>query len=347
MANNDGQILIKKRIRRHVDDEVHGTWKIAYADFVTALMAFFALMWLISLTNTQNPELQSEYFNPYIAEESETSRPQGGVISLFDGGMMGGSDVERRAPENAANPSNNDDVIDKNNIEGLVSRNDLEEWRDEIERLERENEKLNSVRESLYRIMEEMGIHRDIQDSVVIDRIPEGLRIQVVDKEGFSMFSRGSIKVTERGKDLMDALAIILKRIPNEIAISGHTDSTPFRGDGSYSNWELSSDRAHTARKELSLRGIGDDRINRVEGFSDKRPYVKEDHYADQNRRVSLLLLNDMPAVNNPASETQNATSVEQNTTQDNDNVGQDAATEDNQNQDSDWGDIINKWSGN
>lgn len=270
-----------RRIKRHVEEETGGVWKIAYADFVTALMAFFVLMWLVSITGSHDKEFHAEFFNPYIAEESETSLPQGGVISIFDGGMMGGSSIERRAPE--------DEVVGE---EADITRlgNDLEKWRDEIERLKEEAKKLRDVKEDLYRIMESIGELKEMRDSVVVDRVPDGLRIQVIDREGFSMFDIGSSTFTERGRILIEAIGTILHEVPNRLVISGHTDSVPYRGGG-YGNWELSSDRANAARRALLKVGVEAGRIERVEGLADTRHYIKEEPRDPRNRRISILLL--------------------------------------------------------
>lgn len=283
-------LMVNRKIKRHVEEESHGVWKIAYADFVTALMAFFVLMWLLSATAIYG----QQHFNPYSLEEGVTKQAQGGVIAIFDGGMMGGSSTERLEPEDAGDAEVAELQDGPAKVEPQTSLHPhaalLGQGGEAVARFEAESREFLLVRERLRSILEQVEPLRALADNVSVEEVPEGLRIQIVDQNGFSMFASGSDELTGRARILLTAIGTVLEELPNRIAISGHTDSVPYRGSG-YGNWELSTDRANAARRLLTIMALGADRIERVEGYSDTRPFIEDDPQDPRNRRISLLVL--------------------------------------------------------
>mgnify|MGYP001347443056 CR=1 FL=1 len=283
-------LMVNRKIKRHVEEESHGVWKIAYADFVTALMAFFVLMWLLSATAM----FDRQHFNPYSLEEGATKRAQGGVIAIFDGGMMGGSSTERLEPEDAGDAEVGElqdgpaKVVPQT---ALLPHAALPgEGAEAIARFQAESREFVLVRERLRSILEQVEPLRGLADNVSVEEVPEGLRIQIVDQNGFSMFASGSDELTGRARVLLTAIGTVLEDLPNPIAISGHTDSVPYRGSG-YGNWELSADRANAARRLLTEVALDRRQIERVEGYADTRPFIEDDPRDPRNRRISLLIL--------------------------------------------------------
>lgn len=287
-------IQINRKIKRHAEEETHGTWKIAYADFVTAMMAFFVLMWLLSVTSVNEKTYEDQYFNPYAAEKSETSTPQGGVVAIFDGGMMGGSSLEKPLPEDQAGKVDpQDEVVDNPQERRRLTPkiDDIAVWRDQIQRFELETRELRETREEILGVLESIDRLQDLVDNVIVEEVPEGLRIQIIDRDGFSMFDSGSFDMTRRAQMLLTAIGMVLNELPNKIAISGHTDSVPYSGRDDYGNWELSTDRANAARRLLVSQDMTPSQITRVEGFAETQPLIDNNPNDPRNRRISLLVL--------------------------------------------------------
>lgn len=275
--------LVHRKIKRHTEEESHGVWKIAYADFATAMMAFFLLMWLVNITDDEQKKTISELYNPYIKEDPETPHVDRGVMSIFDGGMMGGTSLDERDPESSR-------AVLEADLGGIHA-DDLERWREDLEIFEEETEALRRIRERIYRILESVPELKSLSENIRIEEAPDGLRIQILDRDGFSMFSLGSSRITPRAHVLLTAIGTILADTPNHIAVSGHTDGVPYKGQARYSNWELSADRANAARRELVEAGVGAGSIDRVEGLADTRHLIEEDPRDPRNRRISILLL--------------------------------------------------------
>jgi len=285
-------MLVRRKRRRHHDDEgAHGGWKVAYADFVTALMTFFLLMWLVKATDDEQRKAISEYFNPYQREAEATKQTQGGVISIFDGGKMGGDDVQARDQENAQARGAVDDAPPPPVAEAARERPDPEAHRQWAKDREEEERRLAEVREGIGRMIEKMPELRGLSENLLIEETPEGLRIQIVDKDEFSMFQVGSSNVTPRARLLLQGIGRVAAGVPNRVSVSGHTDGLRYAGRSTYSNWELSADRANAARRVLAESGVEVGKFARVEGRADTDHLVKDNPNDQRNRRISILLL--------------------------------------------------------
>lgn len=249
----DKNIIIKKVKKVQGEGHHGGSWKVAYADFVTAMMAFFLLMWLITMVSPEKRARIAAYFKHF---------------SLFEQG--GSSFME--SPPGIMKESAGDAMKVPHELYGkgsdLMSKEDLKEkLKKEIE------EKLATVK-----------------DQIMVDIFEGGVRIQVVDKEGNSMFERGSANLSPHAKRILSVIAENIKDLNNRVAIEGHTDAISYASN-KYTNWELSTDRASSARKELEDNGLSPDRIARVAGYAATEPLVKDNPNDPRNRRISIILL--------------------------------------------------------
>jgi len=290
MASNEQPIIIKK-VKMVVHGHHGGAWKIAYADFVTAMMAFFLLMWLISMTTPEQKQGLADYFAP-----SNVSRSTSGA-----GGIMGGTAFDETG---ARMPGTKPQVV--MTISTPAQPKSPETAKKEAERTAEMNELMKqmsardhrnfqSAAESIRQSMRDNPDLAELSKNVIIDETPEGLRIQIVDQDGRSMFPPGNVEPYERTRHLIEKVAKILVRLPNRISISGHTDANPVTGRPGYSNWELTSDRANATRRIFENAGLANDRICQVVGKADSEPLFPEDPYMASNRRLSVVLLREAP----------------------------------------------------
>ena len=290
MASNEQPIIIKK-IKKAGHAHHGGAWKIAYADFVTAMMAFFLLMWLISMTTPEQKQGLADYFAP-----SNVSRSTSGA-----GGIMGGTAFDE---EGARMPGTKPQVVMTISTPAQPRSPEVEEK--EAKRAAEMNELMHqksardennfqNAAESIRQSMRENPALAELSLNVIVDETPEGLRIQIVDQDGRSMFPSGNAEPYERTRKLLDEVAKILVRLPNRVSISGHTDANPLAGRPGYSNWELTADRANAVRRILEKGGLSDDRVYQVVGKADSEPLFPEDPYMAANRRLSVVLLREAP----------------------------------------------------
>lgn len=286
-----GTIVIKK-IKKSHGGHHGGAWKVAYADFVTAMMAFFLLLWLLNAVSQEQLEGISDYFAPIT-----TTKSTGGGQGILQGRTVDADGVynskDRRAgllDQNTASNSGNSDVAavkgDAEPVEGPLSDEKLAELLKE-----RDERQFKEVAGELRKaIVADLDL-RPLANSLLIDNTPEGLRIQIIDQAGLPMFPRGSPEMFAHTRRLLEQVAKVIKTLPQDIAITGHTDATRYANDSTYTNWELSTDRANAARRMLAQFGVGEDRIARVVGMAATDPLKAEDPDDPGNRRLSLVLL--------------------------------------------------------
>jgi len=291
---SDQPIVIKKVKKGGGDGHHGGAWKVAYADFVTAMMAFFLLMWLINTTDIEQKRGIANYFAPASVSESES-----GSGSIFGGSSLGedgsqgsgsASIIERLAPrqtasgedEDAQGGSENEDALSQSSLERALARREAAEFA--------------SAEQSLRQALQDMPELAELSRHLIIDNTPEGLRIQLVDQEGRSMFEPGSVQPNERAMVLLRAVTDVVTRLPNRISISGHTDASPAPVSGP-SNWELSAARANAARAVMQQSGLSEDRIAEVRGKAGAEPLFPDDPYLPGNRRLSVVLMREAPVL--------------------------------------------------
>jgi len=370
------QPIIIKRIKKGHASHHGGAWKVAYADFVTAMMAFFLLLWLLNAVTEEQLQGVADYFAPTSVSQSSSGA----------GGMLGGKVVgEGSMSSNASTPSftlslppptigQGGDALsdpkeggagegqgispDENagmgqnpglgeaqsgagtsktkgqangqqtgsgangqgsgsgangqqagsgaGKSGMAKSGDAkmgEGGQGQAEAVseqqilkanaEREQQQFDRAKQALNQAVNSIPELKKLADSLMVDNTPEGLRIQIVDQEGLAMFPKGSPDMYGHTRALVDLVARVVKMLPEKVAISGHTDSTPFSGQSNYGNWELSADRALATRRALLNSGVPADRVDRVVGRSDTEPLVNNDPANPRNRRITVVLLRD------------------------------------------------------
>src|SRR5215475_4314460 len=297
MARHVVQPIIRKKKKRGGDDGHHGgAWKIAYADFVTAMMAFFLLMWLINVTSPEQKTGIAEYFNPITV--SQTTAGSGGVLdgaSISPPGPLTSPTSEMRmqaslqlAPRSEAQ-SKTDVSSDKTNTN--VNNNDL----DKLVK-EREQKQFKEVEEKLRKSIEAFPDLKALMDNLIIDQTQEGLRIQLVDRDDRPMFALGSAEPFDYTQKLLTLVTQAIADLPNKVSIKGHTDALPYASGKKYDNWDLSSERALASRRVMREAGLTEDRVEGVVGRADRDPLFPEDPKDPRNRRISIVLLHDTAA---------------------------------------------------
>ncbi len=295
MANGEATIVIKKVVKGGGGHH-GGAWKVAYADFVTAMMAFFLLLWLLNVTTDEQRHGVADYFAPSAASKSTSGSGgiMGGMSMSTEGARVGQSSppsvVMEMVPPRQRKPAEEDE----DQKEGEAGSEEAKQLEDEElmrQMAEREQEVFEEAEEALRQAMDDSPGLSDMAKNLIIDNTPEGLRIQLVDQENASMFPSGGSTMQENLKKILEKVADIIHRMPNQIAITGHTDSVPFRGRNDYSNWELSAERANASRRTLVGFGVPVSRIALVSGKADTEPLVPEDPTLPTNRRISIVLL--------------------------------------------------------
>lgn len=294
MSSNSPVVI--KKVKKVIGGGHHGgAWKVAYADFVTAMMAFFLLMWLINTTSPEQKRGIADYFAP-----ASVSRSQQGSDGLLAGTAMQedgarASGANRAAPDAVPSDSRSRQRGESSESQpGRVSASDDALARAMARRSE--GAEFESAEASLRQAMQDMPDLAELSKHLIVDQTPEGLRIQLVDQEGRAMFSDTSADPLPRTIRLLEAIAGVVEELPNRISISGHTDLTQPNRPG-YSNWELSADRANAARRILEERGVDSDRIFEVTGKSSSEPLFPDDPEMPANRRISIMLLREAPVM--------------------------------------------------
>lgn len=280
MAGADKKIqpIIVKKIKKGGHGHHGGAWKIAYADFVTAMMAFFLLMWLLGSTAKGDLNGISDVFNTPLKVAMMGGSGAGDSSSVIKGG---GQDLTRSAGNVKRGDVRPDDTT--KNPHAMANDN---------KRLE--GERLKSLKQKVELRLDNSPKLKELKDQIRIDMIPEGLRIQIVDDQKRPMFDTASAVVQEYMRDLLRSIGEVLNEVQNPVSLSGHTDSRPFSTrQRSYSNWELSAERANASRRELIVGGLDESKVIRVVGMASALPLDKKDPRASINRRIAIVVLTD------------------------------------------------------
>jgi chemotaxis protein MotB len=306
--NNSGQapvIIIRKKKGGGHAGHHGGAWKVAYADFVTAMMSFFLLLWLLNVTTDVERKGIADYFAPASISKSESGA----------GGVMGGQTIATSGAQmSVASPPSNQDVTiptvgkgdegdeetkgqsqnSAENPNNKTNPNNVPATKEEAAvavAMKSEEENFKQAESILKQAIASNPDLKQFANQIVIDRTPEGLRIQIIDRDRFSMFPSASAIPFERARDLIKLVGRVVAQLPNNLSITGHTDSTPFLVGAGRDNWTLSTERANVSRQYLVEAGVAENRIARVSGLSDRDPFVPEDAKDPRNRRISIVLL--------------------------------------------------------
>ncbi|MCZ4303671.1 flagellar motor protein MotB [Zoogloeaceae bacterium G21618-S1] len=287
MSDDTQQPIVVKKIKKGGGGAHGGAWKIAYADFVTAMMAFFLLMWLLGSTADGDKEGIAEFFQNPLKVGMSGGSGSGDSSSIL---MGGGEDLTRSLGQ-----------VKRGDVEGNKTVN-LDAARDpsveakghDAAQFEKEERAaLVDLKGQIEALIEATSALREMKDQLVMDITEEGLRIQIVDEQNRPMFTGGSDTLQPYTKGLLHAIGKALNQVQNRISLSGHTDASQYAGGSrGFSNWELSANRANASRRELVVGGLEDDKVIRVVGLADTIPFKADDPYDPTNRRISIIVLN-------------------------------------------------------
>ncbi len=299
------QIIIVKRRKKGGNGHHGGAWKVAYADFVTAMMAFFLVMWLVSSISKDQRAALFDYFKNPSMEPGKTvhaapgqAGPGGASTSVIN--LGGGMDSPRVTvvktpdpnskpmpspltqpqpipPPQAANPSQPVPPMELAEAKKITDA--------------AEHKKLESLLDELRQAIDKSQALKPFKDQLLLDITPEGLRIQIVDKQNRPMFDIGSARLKDYTTAILKTLAGYLNTVPNRLSLTGHTDIRPYPGGVGYTNWELSADRANAARRALESGGLAPPKVARVVGLASSVLFDKDDPQNAINRRISIIVM--------------------------------------------------------
>ena len=271
------QPIIIKRVKKGGHAVHGGAWKIAYADFVTAMMAFFLLMWLLGSTTDGDKKGIADYFQSPLKIALAGGSGSGDSNSVLKGG---GESLTSTVGQ-----------VKKGDVE--AQRNTINLHKLKAEQVRAEIARLEDLKQEIQQKLQSNEKLKEVSSQIRLDMTRDGLRIQIVDDQNRPMFASGSAVIAPYMKDLLHEIGAVLTEVPNRLTLEGHTDAQPFPGgDRGYSNWELSADRANASRRELIAGGLADDRVLRVQGLASSQPFDEKDPLAPTNRRISIIVMN-------------------------------------------------------
>ncbi|GER08587.1 chemotaxis protein MotB [Iodidimonas muriae] len=309
------KLIIIRRAKLSDDDEGEhdGVWKIAYADFTTAMMAFFLVLWLATITTESQRDGLTDFFNPVSVSRSNSGGD--GVLSgrstddrgaLTSPNASGTQSLPISAPPVEAPigsekraPYLGDDLSVPEGVEaardvGEETHEALRDFKMITETGLMEDRNFEELETTLLNAISQDQELANLIAALMFERTPEGLRIQISDMEGFAMFETASAEPSERSRRLLSLVATALMRVPNDIIVEGHTDGAKYANQAR-GNWELSTGRANAARRLLETGGVDSRRIARVEGMADRDPLIKEQPLDPRNRRIAIQVLRSTP----------------------------------------------------
>jgi chemotaxis protein MotB len=271
------QPIIIKKVKKGGHAAHGGAWKIAYADFVTAMMAFFLLMWLLGSTTEGDKKGIADYFGSPLKVAMGGGSGSGDSSSVVKGG---GTDLTRQGGQ-----------VKQGDVEAQRKTVQLRALRAEQHRAEAA--RLESLKKKVEEVLAASPKLAAMKSQIRLDMTRDGLRIQIVDEQNRPMFDSGSAVVKPYMRELLREIGAVLAEVPNRLTLEGHTDAQPFgAGERGYSNWELSSDRANASRRELSVGGLPEERVLLVQGLASSVPFDAADPASPSNRRISVIVMN-------------------------------------------------------
>ena len=295
-GKNARPIIIVKRKKKGEEGHHGGAWKVAYADFVTAMMAFFLVMWLVTAVSKDQRAAIFEYFkNPSMETGKSVKAAPGqmgpGGASTSPINLGGGLDALRSRATKVADIGATAAMIRREQPQDAKKTQEQTEAEAREQVTEAEHKKLETLMEELKEAVSKSQALEPFKDQLLLDITPEGIRIQIVDAQNRPMFDVGSARLRDYTQAILHELTPYLSSVPNRISITGHTDARPYPGQGGYSNWELSADRANAARRALVGAGLPDEKIARVVGLSSSVLFDRTDPQSPINRRISIVIM--------------------------------------------------------
>ncbi len=281
MASEEKRPIVIKRIKKVTGGAHGGAWKIAYADFVTAMMAFFLLMWLLGSTAKGDLQGISEYFKTPLKVAMMGGSGSGDSSSIIKGG---GKDLTKSSGQ-----------VKEGELPSEKKIINLKAATADLLRIEKEKElaKLKDLKVSIENAINSNAKLQQFKSQILLDITSEGLRVQIVDEKNRPMFRSGRAELEPYTKEILQEIGKTLNQMPNKVSLSGHTDAQPYSSDRKgFSNWDLSADRANASRRELIAGGMDESKVIRVVGLSSAVLFDKSDPFNPINRRISIIVLN-------------------------------------------------------
>ena len=277
MSDDSQQPIVVKRIKKMAGGAHGGAWKVAYADFVTAMMAFFLLMWLLGSTAKGDLQGIADYFQTPLKVALAGGSGSGDSSSILQGG---GEDLTRSHGQ-----------VKRGDIEAKRSIINLQALQKDYEQTEKE--KLSGLKDQISAMIENNASLKQFKNQLLLDITDEGLRIQIVDEKNRPMFDSASAELKPYTREILHQIGRSLNSVENKVSLSGHTDATPFPGSPQgFGNWELSANRANSSRRELVAGGMDDAKVIRVVGLASALPFDRTDPFSPINRRISIIVMN-------------------------------------------------------
>ena len=300
---NERPIIIVKKKKKGGHGHHGGAWKVAYADFVTAMMAFFMVMWLVAAVTKEQRAAIFDYFKNPSMEPGRSSKPAPGQMgpggaSTSPINLHGGLDAMRpaitrqkdvggtAAPVLSRNDASQDGSSKIKTPDHTMNPEDIATAAKEAE-----HKQLEALMAELKEAVDKSQALEPFKDQLLLDITPEGVRIQIVDAQNRPMFDVGSAHLRDYTTAILRELAPYLDSVPNRISLTGHTDMRPYPSNNGYTNWELSADRANAARRALVAGGLPDQKISRVVGLSSSVLFNKAEPQSPINRRISIVVM--------------------------------------------------------
>jgi chemotaxis protein MotB len=290
----DRPIVVVKRYKRGGHAHHGGAWKVAYADFVTAMMAFFLVMWLVTAVSKDQRAAIFDYFKNPSMEQGKSVKPAPGMngpggASTSPINLRGGLDAPRitqlqrpgiGAPVTPVAPPAHQELrtTEQMALDGEAVK-------------AAERKQLESLMDDLKKAIENSQALAPFKDQMLLDITPEGLRIQIVDQQNRPMFDSGSAHLKPYTQAILTELASYLNSVPNRLSLTGHTDAAPYAGGSGRTNWDLSSERANAARRALEAAGLSTEKTARVVGLSSSVLFNRGDPRDPINRRISIIVM--------------------------------------------------------
>jgi len=277
MSDDSTRPIVIKRKKVVAGGAHGGAWKIAYADFVTAMMAFFLLMWLLGSTAKGDLQGIADHFQNPLKVSSQGGSGSGDATSVLQGG---GKDLTRQTGQ-----------VKRGDVEAKKSTSFSKEAQAEFRR--KEQEQLESLKADIEKMIEKSPQLAQFKKQMLLDITSEGLRIQIIDEQNRPMFDSSSADLKPYTRDILRQIGKSLNGVGNRISLAGHTDASQFSGgEKGFSNWELSANRANASRRELVIGGMDDSKVLRVVGLASTVLFDKNDPLNSVNRRISIVILN-------------------------------------------------------
>ncbi len=305
MADKQDELrpIIVKKIKKGGGGHHGGAWKVAYADFVTAMMAFFLMLWLLSTTT----EVQKAGIADYFTSQPAITRSESGASGLLAGTTVAKEGAMTSTVQPLVHkPETQTPTLRPGSIPPRKETN-ISDERFQEELKKREEENFKHAEEALKKAIDSSPELAEMASALKIDMTPEGLRIQIIDQEGKPLFASGSANLLPHTKKLLKKISSVIQKLPNEISVRGHTDSVPYGPGAKYTNWELSADRANSSRRQLQNGGLPASRLNNVVGKADTDHLFPEDPRDGRNRRISIILLHERITITEGANKSSRA----------------------------------------